>query len=469
MLKERHQLFVGLFVTADLVMLALAWGLAYLLRFVVPVVPVTKGTPPLENYLLLLPAIWAIWGIVFRGAGLYDPMRGRPESSERRRIVRASSLAMLVFTAVSFVFFEKAYSLSRLMLLFFYILATAALVVERAAVREILREARRRGFNLRHVLVVGDGELARGVAERMARHPELGLKVRGFLTDDPARVGSFVGTAPVLGVWDEVAEIVSAGGIDQVVMALPFEQLPSLGGLVGRLDAAVVDIKVVPDIERFVSLKSGIEEFEGLPVIGLRATPLSGWGRIAKRAMDVALASLALLLLAPLMLVIAALVKLSSPGPVLFAQERMGLDGRVFRVWKFRTMRSGAEAETGPVWAVRDDPRRTRVGAWLRRLSLDELPQLVNVLRGEMSLVGPRPERPVFIEEFRRRIPRYMLRHMVQAGMTGWAQVHGWRGNTPIEKRIQYDLYYIENWSLRLDLKILLLTFVRGFVNRNAY
>jgi exopolysaccharide biosynthesis polyprenyl glycosylphosphotransferase len=185
--------------------------------------------------------------------------------------------------------------------------------------------------------------------------------------------------------------------------------------------------------------------------------------------MDVALAGLALVLLAPVLLLIAAIVKVSSPGPALFSQERMGLDGRVFRVWKFRTMRSDAEAETGPVWAVRDDPRRTRVGSWLRRFSLDELPQLLNVVRGEMSLVGPRPERPVFIEEFRRRIPRYMLRHMVQAGMTGWAQVHGWRGNTPIEKRIQYDLYYVENWSLQLDLKILFLTFVRGFVDRNAY
>jgi len=468
-LKERHQLFIGLFVAADLLMLAGAWGLAYAVRFVIPVIPVTKGTPPPVDYLPLVPVIWAIWGVVFRAAGLYDPMRGRAEASERRRLVRASSLAMLIFTAVTYLGFEKAYSLSRLMLLYFYVFATAAIVVERAAVREILREARRRGYNLRHVLVVGDGDLARGTVERMARHPELGLKVRGFLTDDPARVGSLIGTIPVLGMWDEVADIVSAGGIDQVVMALPFERLPHLGGLVGRLDSAVVDIKVIPDIERFVSLRSGIEEFEGLPVIGLRSTPLAGWGRIAKRAMDVGLAALALVVLSPVMLVIALLVKITSPGPVLFAQDRMGLDGRVFRVWKFRTMRRDAEIDSGPVWAVRDDPRRTGFGAWLRRLSLDELPQLVNVLRGDMSLVGPRPERPVFIEEFRRRIPRYMLRHMVQAGMTGWAQVHGWRGNTPIEKRIQYDLYYIENWSLRLDLKILLLTFVRGFVNRNAY
>ncbi|MEW6271084.1 MAG: undecaprenyl-phosphate glucose phosphotransferase [Thermodesulfobacteriota bacterium] len=469
MLKERRQLFVGLFVMADLTVLAAAWALAYALRFVVPVIPVTKGTPPFSNYLTLLPVIFAIWGVVFRASGLYDPMRAREESSERRTVLRACSLAMLIFTAVSFLGFEKAYSLSRLMLLYFYVLGTAAIIIERATLREILREARRRGFNLRHVLVVGDGELAQAVADRMTRHPELGLKVRGFLTDDPARVGTYIGAVPVCGLWDAVSDVVGKGGVDQVVLALPFEALPRLGGLVARLDSAAVDIKVVPDVERFVSLRSGIEEFEGLPVISLRATPLSGWNRVAKRAMDIALGTLALILATPLMLLIALLVKLTSPGPVLFSQERMGLDGRVFRVWKFRTMRTDAEDESGPVWATADDQRRTAVGALLRRLSLDELPQLVNVLRGEMSLVGPRPERPIFIEEFRRHVPRYMLRHMVRAGMTGWAQVHGWRGNTSIEQRIKYDLYYIENWSLLLDLKILALTFVRGFANKNAY
>lgn len=469
MLKERQQLFSGLFVAADLFVIGLAFVVAYALRFYVPLVPVTKGVPPAENYLALLPVVFAIWGLVFQAQGLYDPMRGASEATERRRIIRASSLAMLIFTAVSFLGIEKAFSLSRLTLLFFYVLATIAVILERAALREVLREARRRGYNLRHVLLVGDGDLARAIHERMRRHPEFGLKVRGFLTEDPLRVGGFVGSTPICGQWDEVAEIVERDGIDQVVFALPFDSLPKLEGLVSRLDAAAVDVKVVPDVDRFVSLKSGIEEFEGLPLISLRATPLMGWNRVAKRAMDFVLALLALVLLSPLMLLIAIAVKLSTPGPVLFSQDRMGLDGRVFRVWKFRTMAMDAEAESGPVWATEDDPRRTGLGKTLRRLSLDELPQLLNVLRGEMSLVGPRPERPVFIQDFRARVPKYMLRHMVQAGMTGWAQVNGWRGNTSIEQRIEHDLYYIENWSLRLDLKILALTFVRGFAGKNAY
>lgn len=460
---------MSLFVAADLTVVAVAWGLAYVLRFLVPIVPVTKGVPSAMTYANLLPLICAVWGIVFHASGLYDPMRGSSDATERRRILRASSLAMLIFLAAIFLVIEKEYPLSRLTLLYFYVLSTGLLVLERATLREVLREARRRGYNLRHVLIVGDGELGESLRDRLQRHPELGLKVRGFATDDPARVGSSVGATPVLGLWDEVPDLVAAGGIDQVLLALPFESMPRLGDVLGSLDSAAVDVKVVPDVGRFVSFRSDVEEFDGLPIISLRATPLTGWNRVLKRALDVTVASIALVVLSPLFALIALLVKLSSPGPVFFSQERMGLDGRVFRVWKFRTMRVDAEAESGPVWAVSDDPRRTWLGAVLRRLSLDELPQLTNVLRGEMSLVGPRPERPVFIEEFRRHIPRYMLRHMVQAGMTGWAQVNGWRGNTSVEQRIEHDLYYIENWSLVLDLKILMLTFVRGFVNRNAY
>ena len=469
MLKERHQLFVGFFVVADVVCLTVAWIGSYLLRFSGAFFEIDKGIPPLANYLVLLPMIFVVWGLVFRTAGLYEPMRGARPSHERRLVVRASSLAMLIFTAVSFLGFEKAYSLSRLTLVYFWILGTLAIVAQRALTREVLREARRRGHNLRHILIVGDGDLARSVNGRLLAHPEFGLKVRGFLTDDPQRVGSFVGSTPVLATWNEAPSIVARGGVDQVIFALPFEAMPRLEGLVHPLEDAAVDVKVVPDIERFVSIKSGIDELDGLPIIGLRAMPLVGWNRVLKRVMDVGIAAGALVLLSPLLVFLAILVKSTSRGPIFFGQERMGIDGRVFRVWKFRTMRIDAEAETGPVWAIRDDPRSTVIGRVLRRLSLDEFPQLWNVLRGDMSLVGPRPERPVFIEEFRRHVPKYMLRHMVQAGMTGWAQVHGWRGDTSIERRIQYDLEYIQNWSLALDLRILLLTFVRGFVNRNAY
>jgi exopolysaccharide biosynthesis polyprenyl glycosylphosphotransferase len=221
----------------------------------------------------------------------------------------------------------------------------------------------------------------------------------------------------------------------------------------------------VPDVYELASLRGGIEEFEAIPFIHLRETPLDGWNRVLKRAFDVAVGGLCLLVAAVPMLVIAAAVRLTSPGPALLRQERMGLDGRRFLLFKFRTMRADAEVATGPVWARPDDDRRTGIGRMLRRFNLDELPQLLNVLRGEMSLVGPRPERPVFVEDFRRRIPGYMLRHKVKAGMTGWAQVNGWRGDTSLEKRIEYDLYYIERWSLFFDVKILTQTLYRGFTN----
>ena len=469
MLKERHQIFVGLFFLADCVALTASWLGAYMIRFEAGIVPVTKGIPPLANYLTLLPVIFVIWGLSFWSAGLYAPMRSSRRSAEKRLVLRASAMAMLVFTAVSFLGFEKAYSLSRVTLVLFWAFGTLAVILARSLSRGILREARRQGRNLRHVLIVGDGELARSVNGRFLAHPEFGLKVRGFLTEDPSRVGAFVGTTPILATWNDLLDIVDKGGVDQVIFALPFEAMPQLEGLVHPLEETVVDVKVIPDIERFVSLKSGIDELDGLPIIGLRAIRLVGWNRVLKRGMDVATSFLALVLLSPLMFLLALLIKLTSKGPVFFAQERMGLDGRLFRVWKFRTMKIDAEAETGPVWAKPDDPRSTLPGRFLRKLSLDELPQFWNVLWGEMSLVGPRPERPVFIEEFRRHVPRYMLRHMVQAGMTGWAQVHGWRGDTSIERRIQYDLEYIQNWSMTLDLRILFLTVIRGFVNRNAY
>ncbi len=469
MLKEHRQFFAAVFIAADLMVVALAWALAWVLRFNLELVPVTKGVPPLGHYLVLLPVLFGIWWLVLRANGLYEPGRGRAIFSESRALLRASSLAMLVFTSVSFLGFEKAYSLSRLMLVYFWLLVSVGLVLERAAVREFLREVRRRGFNLRHVLVVGDGALALAVGERLSAHPEHGLKVRGYLTDDPTRIGRLVSGAPVLGVWNDVAIVAATAAVDQVVFALPFEAMPRLENLISLLDELVLDVRVVPDVERFVSLRSRIDDLDGMALITLRATPLAGWGRLAKRFIDIVGGAAALVVFGPLMLLISALLKIGPRGPVLYRQERMGLDGRVFSVCKFRTMRTDAEQVSGPVWATEDDSRTTAIGRVLRRFSLDELPQLWSVVRGEMSLVGPRPERPVFIEEFRRHIPRYMLRHMVQAGMTGWAQVHGWRGNTSVETRIEYDLDYIQNWSLLLDFKILGLTLVRGFSNRNAY
>jgi Undecaprenyl-phosphate glucose phosphotransferase len=470
MLKQHQRLLRRVFLLADMAVVTVAWLLAYFLRFSdwAPIPPVL-GRPPLENYLPMLLFVWPIWGTVLRSQGLYQVTRGTHLGREAARILRGATVAVAVTMAVAFLFWEKEVSFSRLVFLYFWGLSIAFLVAERALLHALLEAVRARGYNLRHVLIVGCGELAQTLARKMREHPGLGFRIHGFLGERPEEVGRRVDGGSVLGTYEDVERIVEEEGIEQVMIALPLESMAWLEPILKRIGNSTVDIKVIPDIYKFISLRGGIEDFEGLPVVSLLDTPLGGWNEVLKRGLDIVLASTLLVVLSPLFVAIAAAVKLTSRGPVFYRQERMSLAGQTFQVWKFRTMHVDAEKETGPVWASPNDPRRTPIGRFLRRYSLDELPQLWNVLKGEMSLVGPRPERPVFIEEFRQKIPKYMLRHKVRAGMTGWAQIHGLRGNSSVEERILYDLYYIENWSLALDLKILFLTLFRGFSNPNAY
>ena len=344
------------------------------------------------------------------------------------------------------------------------------LVAGRWAVRAHEERQWAAGENLTRVLVAGTGELGRTVAEALLGQSRLGYRVVGFLGEGQGAVGH--AGLPVVGTIDEAREAIDCNLVDQLYVALPLEDHARLVPLVKGLSNECVDIKVVPDVVQYATIKAALEDLDGIPIISLNEVPLQGWSSMAKRLMDasVSAALLLLLVLVPVLPVLALLVRLfGGKGPILLRQERMTLDGKTFQIFKFRTMVDGAEKETGPIFATSDDPRRTPVGAWLRRHNLDELPQLLNVFLGDMSLVGPRPERPPFVQQFRERIPQYMRRHRVKSGMTGWAQVNGWRGNTSIEKRIEFDLYYIENWSLLLDFKILILTIFRGFGQPHAY
>jgi Undecaprenyl-phosphate glucose phosphotransferase len=334
--------------------------------------------------------------------------------------------------------------------------------------KEILQALRRRGYNLRYLLVLGAGRLARQVLEQVDVHRELGFRPVGCLSVTRKRVGTSVAGVEVIGTLRDLREVLVERGVDQVLVALPSRSMHHLPRIMDICADTTVDVKLVPDVYQYATLFGGLEEFGGLPIVNLQSTGVLGINAMAKRAFDVTLSALLLVVLSPLLLALTVLAKVTSRGPVLFAQERVGLDGRAFHMLKFRTMRIDAEAQ-GPRFAEQRDPRVTPLGAFLRRTSLDELPQLWNVLVGDMSLVGPRPERPVFIDQFRRHIPRYQLRHMVKSGMTGWAQIHGLRGNTSIQKRVEFDLYYIEHWSLLLDLKILARTIAFGFLSRNAY
>jgi Undecaprenyl-phosphate glucose phosphotransferase len=464
-LRKHSQFFESILLLADLGVVVACWLGAYGFRFFLDPIPAPRGIPPLGPYLLLLLPMVLIWPAVFRLFGLYRPRRIGSRLAEIADIAKACSVSVLTLTALTF--FVRGFEFSRLVLLYFWLLSIAGLSLMRGLFREGLRLLRRRGYNLRFAILVGWGDVAAEVLRCLARHPELGIRVRGCFLDPAA--GPAPGDLPILGGLDSLSQVLREESIDHVFIALPLEASSRLPEILKGVEDVPVDVRVIPDTLRYMSLRGGIEEFEGLPIIQLQGSPVYGWDRVLKRGFDVLVAGVLLLLLGPLLLLIAGLVKLTSRGSVLYRQERMGLDGRTFWMLKFRSMREDAEEVTGPMWAKAQDPRRTRLGALLRALSLDELPQLWNVLKGEMSLVGPRPERPVFIQEFRGRIPRYMLRHMMKAGITGWAQVNGWRGNTSLEKRIECDLYYIEHWSLWFDLKILWLTVWKGVVNRNAY
>ncbi|MEE8580272.1 MAG: undecaprenyl-phosphate glucose phosphotransferase [Myxococcota bacterium] len=457
MLYRHSEIFLTLLVVADLLLVGIAWMAAYWLRFFAGI-PAPLGIPPVQPYLDALVPILLIWLWLFRSHGLYQPRRSQSLLSEAGALLRATALGVVMLVALSF--FTRTYDYSRGVVLIFSLLSPALVLGLRIGLRLSLRSLRRRGYNLRYLVVVGGGKLAEETIARIHAHPEAGLRVRGVLTDSQLRGGHLQGI-PVVGRYGDLKVVLGRDRVDQLILALPREESDQLEKLLSDLEDEMVSVKLIPDLMNVLSLRQSVEELDGLPVVNLRESPLVGWAAVEKRALDLSLAVLALPLALPLTGLIALVLWLHSGRPIFYEQERMGLDGRVFRMFKFRSMAADAEARTGPVWSQARDLRPTRLGAWLRRHGFDELPQLWNVLRGQMSLVGPRPERPVFIQEFRRQVPGYMLRHKVKAGVTGWAQVNGWRGATSLHDRIEHDLYYIQNWSPGFDFRILLMTIWR--------
>ena len=456
MLHRYSDVFRTLLGVVDLSWVALAWLAAYAIRFHAGI-PAPLGTPPLTAYLYPLPLILPLFLVLFHAQGLYQARRMDSPLGEAGAVVRATALAILVMAAATF--FARGYSYSRLAIGLFSLLAPAGVIGFRSGVRFLLRQARRRGFNLRYVLIVGSGPLAESVVARIEGRPEAGLRILGVVAD--GALGGSVAGARLIGGYGDLKSILHVQRVDQLIIALSRHEAERFEKVVASLADEVVNVKIVPDLLHGYGLRSTVESLDGIPVIGLQETALVGWPAVAKRGFDLAVSAGALILLSPALIGIALAVAMSSGRPFLYRQTRMGHDGRVFDMLKFRSMRPDAEAK-GVGWTRANDPRRTRLGRWLRRFDLDELPQLVNVLRGEMSLVGPRPERPAYIESFRREVPGYMLRHKVRAGMTGWAQVHGWRGDTSIQERLEHDLYYIQKWSFWLDLRILAMTLL-GF------
>ena len=462
----RHQqlLATGIFLV-DGVLIFLAWLLAYELRFHRLGIPAPLGVPPLTLYLWFGAVLTPFALLVLRSYQIYRSSRTARLSQELFALLQGIIVVTGLAGLISF--FSRG-ELSRIVLGIFGVLAALLLLGSRLLLRLALREIRRRGRNLRHVVVVGTGDLARAVLRKLAGHPDFGLAVKGLVSVAPMPAGSSLDDYRVLGSVADLPNLVQRSGAELVYVALERSEWQAEQEVLERLSDSTASVRLVPDLARAFTINASLEDLDGMPVVRVAETPDQGWNGVLKRGFDLVFSGAGLVLLSPALAAIAILVRLDSPGPVLYRQERMGMNGRRFGMLKFRTMAADAERE-GPGWTTPGDPRRTRLGTTLRRLSLDELPQLWNVFRGQMSLVGPRPERPMYVEQFRGRVPRYMLRHHVKAGITGWAQVNGLRGDTPLDTRIEYDLYYIRNWSLAFDVRILALTALRVFRDASAH
>jgi Undecaprenyl-phosphate glucose phosphotransferase len=463
--RQRQVLATAVFLL-DGLLIAGAWLAAYWLRFYAFGLPAPLGVPALSFHLWVGAVLTPVGLLVLRTFRLYRSARTARLSHEL--FVLAQGVAVITAIASLGSFFARG-ELPRSVLLIFAAVATVALLGARIVVRISLRSMRRQGRNLRYVVVVGTGEQATRLIGKLEQHPDYGIAIRGLVAVDPTQVGGTVAGHPVIGTVAELPSLVERAGADFVYLALPRSDWQAEEDALVRLGNSTVAVRLVPDLVRAFTLNAAVEDFDGMPVVLVTETPEQGWNAVIKRAFEVVLSAAGLVLLSPILASIAIWVRLDSRGPVVYAQERVGVNGRRFRMYKFRTMRTDAETEGSPGWTTADDPRRTGAGATLRKLSLDELPQLWNVLLGDMSLVGPRPERPFFVHQFKTLIPQYMLRHKVKSGLTGWAQVNGLRGNTSLEKRIEYDLYYIQNWSLTLDVKILILTLYRAWQHRHAH
>jgi len=469
MRRKADAIFALFLVFNDLATVALAFYLAYRLRQTIAVPP-PINIAPFADYVGMMVIQTVTIPLLFFFSRLYDVKRSMPRLDEFYRIFAATSIGTIVTIALTtFLFKNSSLELDfpRVMVIYAWLLTVMLVTASRSlwvVVRNLLR---RRGIWTDRLLIVGTGEVGRMIVQKIRQMPRLGYRVIGFVDGD-ADLGREIMGVPVLGSMDDIPELIVEHEIEEVIIGRPELSHQEVLAIISRCERGQVGIKIFPDLFQIIATELSIGDLGGLPLLNVRDIALRGWRLTLKRVVDVVGSTLGLIVLSPFLMLIAAIIKLDSPGPVFYAQERMGLDARPFWCFKFRSMRTDAELN-GPGWTTEDDPRVTRIGKLIRRLSIDELPQFINVLLGDMSLVGPRPERPVYVEQFRHSIPRYMDRHREKAGMTGWAQVNGLRGDTSIAERLKYDLWYIENWSLWLDFKIILRTIFAIFGDRHAY
>jgi len=421
----------------------------------------------LEDYLQILFMLIPCYLVSYYFFHLYDPKRMKGRKSEIFNMLKSNVVGILY--CVAFLFFIRNGTYARLFIIIFVTLNFILEVLFRFCTTTMLRKIRKKGMNQKHLLLLGYSRAAEGYIDRLLAHPEWGISIHGIL-DDHKPLGHSYRDIHVIGRIDELEKMLAENDYDETAITLGINHYDSLEKIVSVTEKSGVHTIFIPDYNNIIPTRPYTEDLDGLPVIHVRNIPLSNsFNRFFKRAIDIVGSLILILLFSIPMAIVAAIIKITSPGPLIFKQERVGLHNKPFMMFKFRSMEVQDSSREKQAWTVQNDPRVTPIGKFIRKTSLDELPQFFNVLKGDMSLVGPRPERPFFVEKFKEEIPRYMIKHQVRPGITGWAQVNGYRGDTSIRMRIDCDLYYIENWTLGLDIKILFLTIFKGFVNKNAY
>ena len=467
MIKENQKHFNRLQVAIDAFVIAVSYFMAWFLKFHLPFLSDGGGRLPFRIYMSALLLIVPGYPLLYYACSLYTPKRVQGRRLEFSNIWKANTIGMFLLLAVLYMI--KLMDFSRHVIFIFYVVNICMEILSRTLIRVGLRKMRASGYNQKHILLVGYSRACEEYIDRILANPQWGYQIRGILDDNVAAGTEYKGIK-VLGRIANLMVILPQNHLDEIAITLGLSEYFRLEEIVALCEKSGVHTKFIPDYNRIIPTKPYTEDILGLPVINIRYVPLTNtFNALVKRIMDIFGAIAAIVLFSPIMLFSVIMIKLTSPGPLIYKQERVGLHNRTFMMYKFRSMEVQPPEEEKKAWTVKNDPRVTNFGKFMRKTSIDELPQLFNVLKGEMSLVGPRPERPFFVEKFREEIPRYMIKHQVRPGLTGWAQVNGYRGNTSIRKRIEYDLYYIENWTIGLDVKILILTFFKGFVNKNAY
>ena len=464
MLKENQRIFNVTMVVLDACICLISMVLAFVIRF--NVLDGGHDRIGIVYYLRLMVLVIPFYFLLYQYFGLHDSFRSKALVSEIGKIVQANMVGSIFIFVL--VFFLKEVNVSRMVVVLFAGMNTLFGSIERVAIRKILRRLREKGYNLKQLLIVGWNQASGEFYDKIMLNRSLGYDVCGYLSGQPENVGKR--NLPYRGTFQELSNLLENKEIDEVVISLDYDEFPELEEIIDTCEREGVKSSLLPFYTKFLPTRPYIDVVEGMPLINLRRVPLDNLvNGFLKRSFDIVASLLGLVFLSPVFLGVAIGVKCSSPGPVIYRQTRIGRRKREFTMYKFRSMEVQPESEEKKAWTVKNDPRVTPIGKFMRHTSIDELPQLFNILKGNMSLVGPRPERPFFVEKFREEIPRYMVKHQVRPGLTGWAQVNGYRGDTSIRKRIEYDLYYIENWSIGLDIKIIFLTFFKGFINKNAY